>query len=332
MLEPEVQQEVQQETKKRLSITRLVSHIQGGELFRLYLKNFFLRVITLNMYMFWAKTRVRQYIMSSFEIKGQSFEYTGTAKELIKGFAKACILFLILIPIPLIVTMMNRGNAAGGRDMGQIACLLIIVIFVPLAVFFAVRFRLSRTKLNAIRFSYQQKWQDFYLTVALPFIINYITFGLAAPWLNIQSWTHFINSCAYGNQRFSYNPNGKANKLLSTHIKTWLLAIPTLTFSRLWYRAALREQKCAGLSLGELRFKSTATGRDYLNLMLGNLFLILFTLGLGKAWVIKRNADFFVKHTFIGGDYDAFIASQNPNDKTGALGDDIANLDDFIGL
>lgn len=71
-----------------------------GELYKIFLLNIFLGIITLGIYHFWGKTRTRRYVTSSFSIQEDRFEYTGYGSELFWGFIKTLIL-LMIISIPL---------------------------------------------------------------------------------------------------------------------------------------------------------------------------------------------------------------------------------------
>lgn len=46
----------------------------GNEIFKLALKTSALTLVTLGIYRFWAKTRIRKYIWSSAEVDGDRFE------------------------------------------------------------------------------------------------------------------------------------------------------------------------------------------------------------------------------------------------------------------
>lgn len=70
-----------------------------GQLYKIWIVNVLLSIITLGIYRFWGKTRVRKYTTSSFSLHGDRFEYTGSGKELFLGFLKALI-FLVIISIP----------------------------------------------------------------------------------------------------------------------------------------------------------------------------------------------------------------------------------------
>lgn len=77
-----------------------------GQLYKIWIVNVLLSIITLGIYRFWAKTRVRKYTTSSFSLHGDRFEYTGSGKELFLGFLKALI-FLLIISIPFFWSVMK---------------------------------------------------------------------------------------------------------------------------------------------------------------------------------------------------------------------------------
>ena len=54
---------------------------EKSPLFWLYIKTACLTVLTLGIYRFWAKTRMRKYIWSSVNIGDDNLEYTGTGLE-----------------------------------------------------------------------------------------------------------------------------------------------------------------------------------------------------------------------------------------------------------
>ena len=61
-------------------------HGEVFDLFGIYMVNLLLTIVTLGIYRFWAKTRIRRYLWSHTEFLGDRFEYTGTGKELLIGF------------------------------------------------------------------------------------------------------------------------------------------------------------------------------------------------------------------------------------------------------
>ncbi len=133
--------------KRRL----IKDHTKLGEMFRIHLKNYFLTIITLGIYRFWAKTNMRRYLWSHVEFQGSRFEYTGTAKELFLGFL--FIFFVVLLPLSFAPdiyyqffpeTTVAEAGIIGGLQV------LIFLLLIPAALFRARRYRLTRTRWRAI--------------------------------------------------------------------------------------------------------------------------------------------------------------------------------------
>ena len=68
-------------------------HGTGGTLFGIHIVNTLLTIVTLGVYYFWAKTRLRRYLFSQTEIEGDRFAYHGTGRELLLGTLKAVLVF-----------------------------------------------------------------------------------------------------------------------------------------------------------------------------------------------------------------------------------------------
>ena len=60
-----------------------------GALLRLALKATLISVLTLGIYSFWSRTRIRRWLWSAFRVGGVPFEYTGQPLEKLMGFVFA---------------------------------------------------------------------------------------------------------------------------------------------------------------------------------------------------------------------------------------------------
>ena len=91
-------------------VARLLFHGSGGSLLGIHVVNVLLTIITLGVYYFWAKVRVRNYLLSQTQFAGDRFAYHGTGKELLLGFLKAVLLIGIpLVLVELAVRLIARG-------------------------------------------------------------------------------------------------------------------------------------------------------------------------------------------------------------------------------
>ena len=68
----------------------------AGPVFRIAAVNSLLSLVTLGIYRFWARTRLRRYFWSHVELDGDPIEYTGTGKQLFLGFL---IVMAVLVPL-----------------------------------------------------------------------------------------------------------------------------------------------------------------------------------------------------------------------------------------
>jgi hypothetical protein len=70
-----------------------------------------------------------------------------------------------------------------------------------------------------------------------------------------------------------------------------LIAMIGLAYYSAYFREAV-----SGLSWGEMRFSFTARTDDWLALLLGDVALVVGTLGIGFAFIGYRHWSFFIRH------------------------------------
>ena len=90
-------------------VHRLSFHGVGGTLFGIHIVNVFLTIVTLGIFYFWGKARVRRYLWSQMAIAGDRFAFHGTGREMLIGFLKAMLLFAV----PLIALSILQNSTVG---------------------------------------------------------------------------------------------------------------------------------------------------------------------------------------------------------------------------
>lgn len=175
------------------------------ELVPIALVNFFFNVITLSLYRFWGRTRVRRYLWSRTSVMGDPFEYTGNGKELFIGFV--VVLLLIFVPFYGLMifgqTLIIQQPVLGGTMMG-IAYLMLLFLF-GLGWYRAQKFRLSRTRWRGIRGGLEDNGVKYGFKFLGLMILNIITFGLAAPYSANKLWGAESNTRRFGTAKFAYD-------------------------------------------------------------------------------------------------------------------------------
>jgi uncharacterized membrane protein YjgN (DUF898 family) len=77
----------------------------GLDLFKIQLVNFILTLVTFGFYYPWAKTKKVQYLYSNTILQEHPFVFTGTGKELFKGFIKTISLFIVAFLIFIFLSL-----------------------------------------------------------------------------------------------------------------------------------------------------------------------------------------------------------------------------------
>lgn len=307
--------------------TSIVFTGDTGEIFRIWLLNLALNIVTLGIYSFWGRTRMRRYVTARFSLVGDAFEYTGTGKELFLGFL---LVLPFLIGFGFGSTYVQRTPTNFADD----AVFYLALYFLFQVGFYAsLRYRLSRTVWRGIRCRLTGSAWMYGLRALLFGAITVVTIGLFIPMTDGAQARYRMGNVWFGNTRATFAPKVE-DDLWGTHIVTLFLVLPTLGLARIWYGAALQRYSMNGLSVGQAGFHVTYTGGRILKFTLANLLILILTLGLGMAWVIRRNATFMAQNTFLTGDVEAAAQDVTQSqERLGKTGEGIGGiLDADVGM
>ncbi|TKB91691.1 MAG: DUF898 domain-containing protein [Nitrospira sp.] len=310
---------------------KTVFHGAGGTLFGIHLINTLLTLVTLGIYYYWAKVRVRAFLFSQTEFAGDRFSYHGSARELLNGTIKASLVF----GIPYFL-MGNAGQFLEGSTAIQVtlkvAASLLLILFIPVAITGARRYRLSRTAWRGIRFSFRGKTLDFIKLWLSGYFLTAVTLGLYYPYFSTKKHAFLTTHSYFGSEPFKFSGDGVA--LSRPFLRMYLLAVAVagvvglglysfvdlpgqniedpeamgsfvfgaiaslmigaLVSRLLWLPYSVIEQRFfwEQTSIGSARFQLPITTWPYLKLKLGNLLLMLCTLGFAWPWITIRNIRF----------------------------------------
>ena len=285
----------------RGQLRQLSFHGSGGSLFGIHLVNTFLTIISLGIYYFWAKVKVRKYLLSESEFEGDRFAYHGTGQELLIGFLK----ILVFFALPLFFLGILRGFLVRMPGLSAVIGLvtyIAVLILIPYAIVGARRYRLSRTSWREIRFSFRGGVRDFIRLFLTGGLLSSITLGLYYPFFETRRHGFMISHSYFGNQRFDFD--GKGRDLFGSFLLAIFLSIPTLGLIWFWYQAKKQRYYWGHTSFATARFRSTVNGTRLFLLNAGNLVLLIITLGLAFPWVMVRNARFAFRYLFLQGPLD----------------------------
>lgn len=285
---------------------RLSFQGSGGELLGMFLLNWLLTVVTLGIYSFWGKVKVRSYLWSKTEFEEEPFVYQGTGWELFMGFLKAGLLFgapiVLLNILPHLIGISSLANFIPWLTYA------ILLFVVPVAMVGARRYRLSRTSWRGILFSFRGQIWDFVKLFLRGSFLTMVTLGCYYPTFETRKHDFMISHSYFGNQKFDFD--GKGHDLFKPFLISMLLIVPTLGLYWLWFLAKKERYFWEHTSFEGVRFGSKVTGGGLLGLYAGNLLLLAVTLGLAWPWVLVRRIKFNLSNLIIEGLLDPAVIKQ----------------------
>ena len=275
------------------------SHAEVGALFKIFIVNVLLTVLTLGIYRFWAKTRLRTYLWGNVEIMGDRLEYGGTGKELFIGFL--VVFFVILLPlfggIAFVDKMLVDTNEELRAVLGVVQLLAIIFLF-GVALFRARRYRLTRTQWRGI-YGAQSGSSVKYGAMALAsYLASIFSIGLAWPVCSVWLKRYVMAHTWVGDEQPEFNPSVK--KLYGPFMVFWGLGMAYLVTVGVI---------SLGMS-GEMGGSTTPSPED-INKMIGGILVIYLSIIpfiLGFMWYRGKAYHHFVSSTrFHGHDMSSSI-------------------------
>jgi uncharacterized membrane protein YjgN (DUF898 family) len=184
---------------------------------RLLARGAVLLMFTLGLYRFWLTTDVRRFLWSNTELDGESFEYTGTARELLLGF-----LIAIAVLVPLYAAFFIIALAFGDR-FGSLLGFLTLAVLGPYAVYRARRYRLTRTIYRGVRFHQTGSAWRYAACAMLWWSLSFITLGLAYPFAQARLERFKMRNTFFGTLPGSFVGSGW--RLLLRGFLLWLLSM-----------------------------------------------------------------------------------------------------------
>jgi Bacterial protein of unknown function (DUF898) len=187
---------------------------QDNKLFSLSVKTGLLTLLTVGIYRFWAKTRIRQYFWNSVRVDGDGFEYTGTGLEKLLGFLIAVVILviylavvqLILFQFGLIFVFDPKTKAELLMQLGVIY--LSFFSMTPLILFAKYRsrrYKLARTRFRGIRFGMVGAAGGYVWRGLLYLILTIASLGILWPLMTFRLEKYMADRSWYGDTPFVQN-------------------------------------------------------------------------------------------------------------------------------
>ena len=287
---------------------------KGSEYFSIMIVNWLLTLVTLGIYYPWARAKRLKYVFGQTSLNDERFNFSGTGKEMFRGFIKVILVYIAIIAIFLLL----------GR--GLFAMLFVYLAFFaiyPLAIHGSFRYRMSRTSYRGIRFGYRGDRMELVKNCVKWSLLTLVTFGIYSAWMsmNVRRYTH--QNIRYGDVEFENGSDGTAWFLIN--LKGYLLTVITFGIYGFWWQRNMFNYyiDCMGMRKGEqkIRCRSTATGGGFFELLVVNMLITVFTLGFGAAWAQMRTQRFIWDNIKMTGDINLDEIHQTEEEYTNAFGE-----------
>ena len=180
-----------------------------GPLFGLLVRNLLLTVVTLGIYRFWAKTRVRRFFWRHTKLLGEPLEYVGTGGELFVGFLIAIVILVPLSAIYSLLQFFTLGVPGVVPLAVDLAYYTIILFLIQIAIHRMRRYRLTRTAWRGVRFGLDGSSVRYALISFGWGIATVLSLGLASPWLRVATMRYFFNHARFGTAGLSLDASAR---------------------------------------------------------------------------------------------------------------------------
>lgn len=202
-------------------------YIKQKGLKRLCLVNLLLTIITLGIYSFWAKAKVRKNIWAGVHIDGEPLQYTGTGGELFKGFL--IVAFLIFLPVGLFYVGLGV-MLSPLHPITLLSPLLLAPLFfflIGVAVYRATRYRLSRTLWRGVRGTLNGSAVTYSFKNIGYMLLNIITLGFFIPKASLKLTSYIGNTAEFGSEPLRFSASAKP--LYAKFIPLWTVGVIILS-------------------------------------------------------------------------------------------------------
>lgn len=186
------------ETSQALA-TRFVG--RRARLFGLVMITGFLTVLTLGVYRFWGKTRLRRWYWSAIRPGGQPLEYTGDGTEKLAGFFLAVSVLAFWLGV---VNLLLMFASLMIWAVPGVAYAMSTLGLVPIWFFARYRARayvLARTRWRAIRFGMAPGAWGYALRAVWHWVLTILTLGILWPRMTFKLEKFKTDRTWFGTQR-----------------------------------------------------------------------------------------------------------------------------------
>jgi len=335
---------------------RLEFRGSGAEYFRIWIVNLLLTLVTLGLYGAWAKVRRMRYFYGHTLLAGSAFEYHGEPKRILKGRLIAAALIapyylfqkslplvslvfalLFVIALPFIVVQSRRfqlrvsswRNVRFGFDGGyaEAARLYLgIGMLVPLSLgliipyfeYLKQSFFIRNSRYGNTPFRFEARLGRFY-------VIYLIALALMMA-VGVVAAVAFASS-GFGAWIAKLLPQlARSRWLILLVLLFYAFAFAVISIPLAYVNSRVTNECLNHTLLGSNRLQSRLSARHLAGLYIGNLVLVVLTLGLYSPWAKIRLLRYRLESTAVLAEGQLAEFTQAASPVPGATGEELGDL------
>ena len=300
--------------------------------FKIYFINILLTLLTLGLYVPWARVKRRRYFYSNTRILGDGIDYLATGFDLLKGWLLVLAGFALFYALPFF----DFGIA-------YLDTIFLIGAFIayPWALNKSLQFNARNIVWRDVRFTWHGSYWGVAVNLFIVPLVGLLTLGLLLP-LASRMMKHYIaKNYSFGSKRFEiatnlrnfykagfktfmlgfgiafvtimplgiayFNQNLLEMIGMNSHLR-WtiilimlqLLMVGLFLVTTTFYRAQTRNLMINGLRLDDnIRFRSELSGLRLAWIALQNAALIILSFSLLLPWAHVRYYRYLTENTYV---------------------------------
>ncbi|MBA2405401.1 MAG: DUF898 family protein [Bdellovibrionales bacterium] len=299
-----------------------------SELYMLIIKNIVFTILTLGLYIPYARTNLRKFIWKSSTLNSFPFLFKGDPSSLLKSYLMLLVVFVVMSGINHAITVyIVKGDITLSIVQGVASYVMLFVLF-TWAKYGAYSYLVNQTSYRSVNFKMKKGGaKDHLLSSIVGTIVTALTLGIYYPFMANTLEKIRWNRTQYGTSPLKYTAeNGDYAKLWFVG---FFLSVLTLGFYYAWFAVSLHKFKLRHLKFGTAKFSSNATGGGYFWVLIKSSLLLILTLGLAAPFVFNLNLAYFLDNTSLKGsiDWDQVVAASKVEQS--GLSDSVADVFDL---
>ncbi len=275
------------------------------EYFQIWWVNQLLTLLTVGIYLPWARVKTLGYLYSKTRLDGAGFSFLAQPPDLLKPYLIA------------VTALLGVCLAAWFHPSFAVFLLVTLVILFPWFKLWSLRFKARNCAWRDVRFEFSGDLQGAYSAYLLWPLLVLLSGGLLYPQMVYQQKRYLYGGLRYGDAPFRLAL--KVGALWRLHLLVIGLVVAAALTAQLvvivaprlvlpWIGVcailigafvAVRQGNLVHNALGvaQYRFRRNFTLPSWLGLQLGNVLAILFSLGLLIPWVRIRSIRYRLQRT-----------------------------------